>query len=681
MTATLEHRAGAPAQHEPVATEQPIRQGTVRRRGLGYQPALDGLRAIAVLGVLAYHADLPWAPGGFLGVDVFFVLSGFLITSLLLEATARHGTPDLRRFYLRRARRLLPALFAVLIGSTLLVITLAPDAAGHQQRDLPAALTYITNWVYVLTDQSYFEATGRPPMLEHLWSLAVEEQFYLLWPWVFLLAWRLGRARIVRRVALIGALLSTAAMLVLSVANGDPEQADPSRVYFGTDTHAMGLLIGAALATAWVPARARADLAPRPRAIIDSVGVLALLLLAAVFWRVSEDSELLYRGGFLALSALVALVIVALTHPASRLGGIIGSAPLRYLGTRSYGIYLWHWPVFLVTRPGLDVPMTGAANLLLRLGLTLGIAELSYRFLETPIRRYGFRESWYRLRDRMLAGPGPVARAAARPVVLIAIAGVVLGGMTVRLYSLPAQADYLDGVTSLSVLPEQGGAGPDGSGAPPESAAPPLIAAPEGRSGDEPGTAAPPAAQAAAPPGQLGLGESVLIGASASLQRQFPDMVIDAEVGRQQDDMVERIAELASANALRNEVVLHVGSNGYIGENSVAAMLDTLTAGGVQRIVVLNVSVPRRWQDPNNAVLASVVPRYSNAILMDWAAEVRDDPDLVVADGVHPTGPGIRKFTELIGQGLATLQAQDTAAESEDEFVDDEPILQGSLSA
>jgi peptidoglycan/LPS O-acetylase OafA/YrhL len=690
MTATLEHRADAPPEPDLARPAPGNRGEPVRRRGLGYQPALDGLRAIAVLAVLAYHADLPWAPGGFLGVDIFFVLSGFLITTLLLDANARHGTPDLRRFYVRRARRLLPALFAVLIGSTLLVITLAPDAAGNQQRDLPAALAYVTNWVYVLTDQSYFEATGRPPMLEHLWSLAVEEQFYLLWPWVFLLAWRLGRSRIVRRTALIGAVLSTGAMLVLSVANGYPTEADPSRVYFGTDTHVMGLLLGAALATAWIPTRARADLANRPRMIIDATGVVGLLLVAIVFWRVSEDSALLYRGGFLALSALVAVIIVALTHPASRVGRIIGSAPMRYLGTRSYGIYLWHWPIFLVTRPGLDVPLTGTANLLLRLGLTLGIAELSYRFLETPIRQHGFRESWYRLRARMLAGPRPIARAAGRPVILLTIVAVVLGGMTLRLYTMPAQADYLDGVTSLSALPEQDAAEapvaavpPAGADEPPAAEAPPLLAAPEDRAGEQPGAAAPapPSAAAAAPPGQLGLGESVLIGASASLQRQYPDMVIDAEVGRQQDEMVDRIAELAGANALRNEVVLHVGSNGYVGENSVAAMLDTLTAGGVQRIVVLTVSVPRRWQDPNNAVLASVVPRYPNAILMDWGAEVRNNPDLVVADGVHPTGPGISKFTELVGQGLAALQAQDTAAQPENGFIDDEPILEGSLSA
>ena len=665
MTATLEPRLAQAADWE--ATEAP--DDLRRSRRLGYLPALDGLRAIAVLAVLAYHADAPWAPGGFLGVDVFFVLSGFLITSLLLEATARRGTPDLRQFYIRRARRLLPALIAVLIGSTLLVVTVATDEAGNQQRDLPAALTYITNWVYVFTDQSYFEATGRPPMLEHLWSLAVEEQFYLIWPWVFLLAWRLGRSVLVRRTALAGALASTVLMAVLSIANNFPGENDPSRAYFGTDTHAMGLLVGAALATAWVPLLARKNVLPGARTIIDGVGAASLVLLLVVFWQTPQDSVLLYRGGFLALSVLVALLVVAVTHPASRIARGVGSAPMRYLGTRSYGIYLWHWPIFLVTRPGLDVPLTGMANLGLRLALTLAVAELSYRFLETPIRRHGLAESWRMLRARMLVGPRPLSRLAQRPMMLALIIAVLLSAMLLRLYTLPSDNDYLGGVTSLSA-----DSGPEAAASQPDTAA-----AKPGEPGD---SAAPSAAPPApvVPTGHLGLGESVMIGASGALKRQFPDLAIDAEVGRQQEATVARARELAATGSLRSDVILQVGSNGYIGPNSVKALLDTLTEAGVQHIVVLNVSVPRRWQDPNNQVLAEVVPQYPNAILMDWHAEVANNPDLVVDDGIHPSGTGISKYAELIEQGFATLEAQDAASDEGDGFVDGEPVLQDSTS-
>jgi len=669
MTTTVnEGRAlGLDQEPQPVlpnrgADQQVATDRSASRAGLGYQPALDGLRAIAVLAVLAYHADLAWAPGGFLGVDVFFVLSGFLITSLLLESAARLGSPDMKRFYLRRARRLLPALFAVLIGSTLLVITIAPDEAANQQRDLPAALVYLTNWVYVFTDQSYFEATGRPPMLEHLWSLAVEEQFYLIWPWVFLLAWRTGRSTRVRRWAAGGAIASTALMVLLSVVNGYPTQNDPSRVYFGTDTHAMGLLVGAALATVWIPRLARADLVPGARATVNAIGGITLLLLLVVFWQVDEDSSLLYRGGFLALSALVALLIVAATHPASQVGRILGSAPMRYIGTRSYGIYLWHWPIFLVTRPGLDVPVTGTANLLLRLLLTFGIAELSYRFLETPIRQHGFAGAWRRLQARMLQRGGYAATAAQRPMAILAVCTVLLLGMTVRLYTLPTQDDYLGGVTALSALESAeatAGSGADepASQAPAEadSQEPPEEIPAEG--------AEPPAAAPAqvAPAGVLAVGESVMIGASGALGELLPGTTVDAEVGRQPGEVVERVGELAAAGALRESAVLHFGSNGNVGENGVRGILDTFRDGGVSRVAVVNISVPRRWAAPNNAILADVVAEYPNAVLIDWDAAVRADPSLLAPDGVHPTAAGVRVYAQLVADGLASLEAADAA--------------------
>ncbi len=596
---------------------------------LRYLPALDGLRAVAVLGVLLYHADVSWMPGGFLGVDVFFVLSGYLITTLLLEASARMGRPDLKRFYIRRARRLLPAMLAVLIGSTVLVLTIAPDEAGNQQRDLPAALTYVTNWVYVFTDQSYFEATGRPPMLQHLWSLAVEEQFYLIWPWVFIFAWRLGGTARVRRFAGIGALVSTMWMALLSVMHGYPTAADPSRAYFGTDAHAMGILTGAALATLWIPRLARTDILPGARRVVDASGVLTLLLVLVVFWQTSFDSWLLYRGGFLALSVLVAALIVAVTHPASRVGLLLGTAPLRYLGTRSYGIYLWHWPIFLVTRPGLDVPLTGFANLMLRLGLTIGVAELSYRYLEDPVRRLGFAGSWHALADRLAVGPWILPTLARRPLILVTALGVILLAMTLRLYALPSSADSLHGVTSMSA--DQGP--PDAAAAPEQPAAP------------------------VTQPGYLGLGESVMLGASGALTQTFPGIAIDAAVGSQETDIQARVKALSAQGQLPSQVILHTGTNGPIAAKSLRTILATLQEAEVTQVVVVNNSVPRRYQDPNNSIFVSVVPEFANAILVDWHAAVLADPSLVNADGVHPSGVGVVAYANLIKQGFADLAA------------------------
>jgi peptidoglycan/LPS O-acetylase OafA/YrhL len=636
--------AGAQTNAE-AAADQKEPQHQARPR-LGYQPALDGLRAIAVIAVLLYHADVAWMPGGFLGVDVFFVLSGFLITTLLLEGATALGSPDMKQFYLRRARRLLPAMFAVVLGSTLLVVTVATDDAGNQQRDVPAALTYILNWVYVFTDQSYFEATGRPPMLEHLWSLAVEEQFYLIWPWVFLLAWRMGGSARVRRFALIGAIVSTVLMAVISIMNGYPAQADPSRVYFGTDTHAMGLLVGAALATLWLPKSARTDLAPGAKLTIDAIGALSLLALAVVFWQTSFDSSLLFRGGFLVLSLLVALLIVAATHPASHVGKALGCAPMRYVGTRSYGIYLWHWPIFLVTRPGLDVPFTGTANLLLRFALTFGVAELSYRLLEMPIRRYGFKGAWRCLLGWLGRRGGVFAKAAGRPIVILAVCGGLLGLLMLRLYTLPSEATYTSGVTQITpqTLDQ---ASPTG-GEPSEQAVP------------------------SAPAGTLGIGESVMIGAGSALKTAFPGASFDASVGRQEKDTIARVVELAAAGVLPQQVFLHMGSNGTITEVGLRRVLDTLQASGVQQIAVVNVSVPRRWQDPNNAIISAVLADYPDVALVDWHAAVLADPKLVVADGIHPSTTGVTRYAGLIKDAFDTMGPLESGQASND----GEPVLQ-----
>lgn len=643
-TTTAETRAGDQIDlRDSVRGDQTV---SVRPRPkLGYLPALDGLRAIAVLAVLFFHADLPWAPGGFLGVDVFFVLSGFLITTLLIDASVARGRPDLKQFYLRRARRLLPALFLVLIGSTFLVVTVATDNAANQQRDLPGALFYVTNWIYVFNDQSYFEAIGRPPMLEHLWSLAVEEQFYLIWPWVFLLAWKLGRSTRVRLFALIGALASTAAMIAISAVNGYPAN-DPSRVYFGTDTHAMGLLLGAWLATLWVPGRVRRSVALGARASIDAAGAVALIVLLVIFWRIDYQSPLLYFGGFLVLSALVAFLIAAVTHPASRVGRVLGAQPWRWIGQRSYGIYLWHWPVFLVTRPDLDVPLSGTANLALRFGLTFALAELSYRYVEMPIRELGFRGAWAASLAKLRHAGTVPARIAAKPSYLLAAVGLVLVAMLVRLYTIPPQTDYLGGVSSLSVT--------DGS---------------ERFAGDPVPTLQVPTSRVQ--PGYLGIGESVMIGANEGLQGVFGDVAVDADVGRQADQVIARIGELAAAGQLRENVILHFGTNGPIGEGGVRAVLDQLSE--VDRVVVVNVSAPRRWQDANNAVLTVVVPEFQNAILVDWHREVLANPSLVVKDGVHPSTAGIARYSEIIKQGFADLEARNAEVT--------EPVSGPSVSA
>ena len=321
---------------------------------------IDGLRALAVLGVMVFHADWLYAQGGFFGVDLFFVISGFLITRLLLAELERSGTISFRGFYLRRARRILPAMFTVIAGAALAAVVLAPDALPLLRVDALASALFVVNWHFIFQQLSYFEYIGRQPLLQHLWSLAIEEQFYLLWPLIVLALASRGGRRLLGIVAMVLAVASAAWMGVLADRLGFPESMDIGRVYFGTDTHAMGLLAGAALAaaapgiSAWALAVEDGGAAvQRTGTLLGIAGLAGTLFL---FSQVSENHPWLYPWAFVASAVFSMAAIVACLMPGP-FGALLDAQPLRWIGERSYGIYLWHWPVFMLTRPGVDIEL------------------------------------------------------------------------------------------------------------------------------------------------------------------------------------------------------------------------------------------------------------------------------------------------------------------------------------
>jgi len=576
---------------------------------------------VAVLGVVLYHLGLPWLPGGFLGVDVFFVLSGFLITTLVVEEIERTGRLSLRSFYARRARRLLPALFVLLAVLSLLAVVLFPEERGELRRDLVAALLYVSNWSYVLADQSYFEAAGRPPLLQHLWSLAVEEQFYLLWPAVVAAAMVVGRRR-VRRVALVAAGVSAAWMAALAVSGGYPVPNDPSRAYFGTDTHAMGLLLGAALATCWTPWRIWTSESswltssrPRPQrvgaAIVDLAGLVALGGVVWTFCSVGEFSPLLYRGGFLALAACTAVLVAALAHPAGLLGRGLAVQPLRYLGERSYGIYLWHWPLVLVTRPGFELPFGGLASVLLRLGIVLAAAELSYRYVERPVRDGALGELVRRVR-----WPGS-APASTRAKVVSGAVALALSLTTIGVGLFTASAS--SGPSSEEIV--QPPPGPTAHSDPP-----------------------------AAVPGRDSIsvfGDSVVYGAAYELRAAGAR--VSAGEARTFAEVLAQLSAAAEQGTLARTVVLHAGNNGPVDEEAMQDVLGDLTD---HQVYLVTLHVPRTWQTYNNDVLERAAARYPNVRLLDWYAQASAHEGWLYPDGTHLTAESGRRgyTTWLLGQ-------------------------------
>ncbi|NUP49189.1 MAG: acyltransferase, partial [Catenulispora sp.] len=417
--------------------------------------ALDGLRAVAVAAVLLYHAGVARMRGGFLGVDVFFVLSGYLITGLLAREYLATGAVALRRFYLRRARRLLPAFFVVIAGVCALVILRLPGEAAGFRDDATASLLYVTNWWFVAKGQSYFGGTGRPSLLLHLWSLAVEEQFYVIWP-VFLLValGRAGQAVHAERIralwrAIGWATLLSACSIGLTVLLYSPWR-DPSRVYYGTDTRAFELLIGVIAALLQV-ARAgegetreqsetRTSTSTLRRVSIESASLLAMAGVVWSFAAVAATESFLYPVGLIALSLTVAVLIRTLVAD-SAVAGLLASKPFVWLGERSYALYLWHWPIFDATRPGADLTWPPETVFVLRMALAVLFADLTYRFIETPVRHGALTRAFVRARtalgDRRPAVPLATAGAA---LAVVATAAMLTDTLLVTAAAHPADA-------------------------------------------------------------------------------------------------------------------------------------------------------------------------------------------------------------------------------------------------
>jgi peptidoglycan/LPS O-acetylase OafA/YrhL len=625
-------------------------------------PALDGLRAIAVIAVLLYHANLGWIPGGFLGVEVFFVISGYLITLLLVSEHEQNGRLSFRKFWFRRARRLLPAVFALLLVVSLTAVLFVREQAARTRGDVVAGLTYTTNWYLTFTNTSYFESFGRPPMLQHLWSLAVEEQFYLVWPLVLaLLLWACRRRPERMVVPMLGlVLVSTVLMAVLY------RPSDPSAVYYGTETRAAGLILGAAFALFWRPGYLdRGPVAAKGRTV-DLVGFGGLAVLALIMATVGDQSALLYRGGFFVVGIATLACIAMATHPGSLMARFLSIRPIVWVGTRSYAIYLWHWPVYVLTRPGIDVPWSPGFTLVVRLAITGVLAELSYRLIESPIRNGAIRR-WL---TRLYRARGDDRRRRLRATrwvtagILLAILVSIVGLALARPQASAVQRSIEAGQNALATQTSLAGAA-DGTTAPAASVAPIAAAATVATTSiptipgatTVPATAPAPAATTATtattpkPIGAIAIGDSVMLGAAPQLKAVLgDDSYIDAHVGRQFKEATSMVDSWSANGQLGNVVIVHLGNNGTVDADTVDAVLDRL--GNVPKVLVVNVRVDRPWQDSVDAILAARTPAHKNAALVDWYAASDNHPEYFYDDQTHLRPAGAQAYAAMIKSAM-----------------------------
>jgi peptidoglycan/LPS O-acetylase OafA/YrhL len=661
-----------------------------------YLPGLDGMRAIAVVAVMIYHANTSWLPGGFLGVEVFFVISGYLITLLLVGEHERTGTVNLGQFYLRRARRLLPALFVLLVGLMIYTTLFRSDALGQLRGDVVAGLTYVTNWYQIWVGQGY-TASGDFAPLRHLWSLAVEEQFYLLWPLIMIGLMRLGRRRLpeLSRWLFLFAVLVAVALAGL-YHRGPIDQCDVTpeaywqigdrciskvdALYLNTFTRAGGLMLGAAFAMIWRPIALRRGPIREKGPLLDLIALIGLIALASMTWAFhlvtpAGADPWLFRGGFFLCGLATIMIMAAVTHPGAIAGRLLGTPALLWIGTRSYGLYLFHWPVYQIIREVAGNPLT-ISEFALAIVITVPITELSYRFIETPIRTGRMRTWWHTLRAqrdptprRVLAGAGAgvvalslfaaanMATAELKPNEIAQSLAAAeestvdlsdLVATTTTVASAEAPADQADGAVSPATSVAGAGAAPGATATPT-----PTSVGAAGPTSIAPTTTAAATTTTALPPGAtLAIGDSVMQGAAGELNDR--GILVDAAESRQMNTMIPTVEDLRDTGALDGveAVVVHLGTNGPFTDETATQFFGALA--GVPRVVVLTVRANKDWIAGNNERIIALPGQFPNVSVLYWDGLAPQCPGACFYDdGIHLRPDGQRYYAQLVEDFVA----------------------------
>lgn len=634
---------------------------TKRHQRLG---GLDGLRAIAVGLVLVYHLFPPFMPGGFLGVDVFFTISGFLIATLLMREHDANGRISLVDFWRRRARRLLPALALVVAVTTSASFIIGGDLLYHIRQQVVGAMLFVSNWVFISFGTDYF-AQDTPELLRNTWSLAIEEQFYLLLP-LFLIVLLRKRRRAL--VVAVFTLLGTASALLM--ARYSLTSVDATRIYFGSDSHVFGLLLGVAVAALLyrspnTEAKALTGVAAALNTLIALAGLGTFLWLS---FTLVEASNASFEGGF-QLATLAALTTVAaVTRPGAPLARALDIRPLAYIGERSYGIYLWHWPLLLLVRQALG-PAAGLATPtwaigLITLALTLIASDFSFRYVETPIRRHGLRTAWNAFWGA-LAGrmSRPISKRRALAFFTATMLAVPLvGGAFLTAPTTTSSEEAIergrDAATAVDPAPAPRATTATGD---PDATANPT----EGADTASPSSATDVAVEGAEPftpdPLNHGLdltavGDSVMLASAPELSAVFSGVDIDAEVSRGLGYAVTYVEELAAAGALRPIIVIGLGTNGPISDDDLAAIA---SIADHRRIILVNAFADRWWVPEVNEQLTTFADEHRGVVIADWNSGIAPRPELLAGDLVHPHPEGGELYASVIADAIVKLDAED----------------------
>ena len=585
-----------------------------KKRGITHIPAIDGLRAVAVIAVMLYHLGFSWIPGGFLGVDLFFVISGYVITRLLLDSIQRSGGLDLRAFYKARVRRLLPPLLFMIFGTAIFVGVWAPETSRRLVTDAPFSIFGGMNWWLVFRETDYFEAIGRPPLLQHTWSLAVEAQFYLIWPLVLLLVLKWFGKKRIPGAALTIAAISGITLFIVSLSLDAANSTRVSHIYFGTDTHSIGLFLGAALAVSWIPQNLKSEVSQRAQDFVDGIGVIGFIGILGAFLLINENDATLYRIAFPLAGLFGCAILTSIVHPASRFAPLLRNRVLVWIGERSYAIYLWHWIVFQLTRPSVDLAGQDWALYTVRFLIVLALADISLRWVELPVRS-GAVESWFRgMKYR-------TKKVRIRQKITVSF-GVLTLFTTTTLISANAIsiADKEAAILKTQLTQEIR----------PVKTKPPIISD-------------------VAQPDLWVTGDSVILGIRYELGDQRKISLINARVGRQAPELLD-VMKRDKLTVGDIPIIFNLGNNNSLARTQVADIFAEVQTQS--QIIVVNTAVPRPWRDSNNALIAEFAAQNPKVRIVDWAAISNGHPEYFAPDGVHLQPAGIRVYVAAILEAL-----------------------------
>lgn len=606
-----------------------------RLKNSRYITGFDGIRSLAVVGVILYHLLPTSLKGGYLGVPIFFVVSGYLITDLLRQEWEQNGKINIWQFYVRRMKRLYPGLVFLLITASAYITLFQRGLLNNLRGTVVSSLLYVNNWWQIKNGLSYFDRFANESPFTHIWSLAVEGQNYLVWPILFVLLMVFVRKKkwIVYTV-LGGSLISAILMMILFTPGGDP-----TRVYYGTDTRLFSIWLGSALAFVWPSTRLKKNIPKQAKRVLNLAGLISLIALILFFFLLDDHYSFVYYGGMLLVSLFCVVLVAVTAHPGASVNKWLTNPVFSWIGKRSYGIYLYQFPVMIFYEAKVaNIADHVLLHTLIEISLILIISELSYRYIERPLARFDYGQTiqvvkgWFTKpiisKQKPWVIPGIL-------MVLIALVGFVTApknSVTADQKKLQAQ------IAESKRLAEESQKNEDNNSNTVDQA---VL--------DKYGLTAKQGKKAL----KLELtafGDSVMLDAATDLKELYPKVVVDGDVGRQLYASEPYIEELKKQNLLKDTVLIGLGTNGAFSESQFDSIMRAL---GDRKVYWVNVRVPtKRWQNDVNALLAQMAKKYDNLTLIDWYDYSNSHNDWFYDDQVHPNPEGMKHYIHLVSETL-----------------------------